>query len=289
MIKTTIRALLAASVLALAACTTTQIQETVRTGYGIAGRSEQGDQAAAAAGNIVGSFTPLPLTQEEELGGGIALAAFDTIGPRHSDENIQRYVNLVGRTIARRASRPEIEWRFAVVESPSINAFAGPGGYIFVTTASLRLMENEAELAGVLAHEIIHVTQRHVLKTMRRSQFVDGVAKGAGTFGDNMQQYSNAVTESEDLLLNKGLNRDFELEADAMGIELAAMAGYDPRGLLEFVERSGRANATGGWLQTHPSAGDRAARMRRVLSGDLGTLSGAINRERFQQIKGRLD
>ena len=83
------------------------------------------------------------------------------------DINLSRYLNLVGQALVRHSSRPELQYYFAAIESDQINAYAAPGGYIFVTTAALNLMQSEAELAGVLAHEIAHVTQRHIVKTLK--------------------------------------------------------------------------------------------------------------------------
>ncbi|MDX2177001.1 MAG: M48 family metalloprotease [Candidatus Sumerlaeia bacterium] len=278
---------LAAALLAAAGCTGTldssALQESIRTGFEIAGNREQGEQAASATGDLLGTFAPLPPEQERALGEGIALTALETHGARLPDEALQRYVNLVGRSVARAASRAELTYMVAVTDSDGYNAFAGPGGYVFVTRGLVGLMRNEAELAGVIAHEIAHLEKRHLEQSMRREQFFRGL-QTALRAGGNDTDYGQAVGFGQDILFTRGYEPRFEFEADALGAQIAAAAGYDPNGLRDLLARLGQQQAqNGGWLQTHPASSRRVAELNRMLGEGLGSLGGAVNEERFQR------
>lgn len=275
--------------MALPETTTTQIGDLVRAGILIAEKDqEKADQFGNLASQLAGSLTPtekMSLETERSLGSGVAIRAIDQIGPLHPSNELQKYVNLVGRGIARQSARPTIPYTFGVLVNDAPNAFAGPGGYIFVTTGALELMQDEAQLAGVLAHEIAHVTGRHMLKTYRRTQFLDAVSRGASAMSDSAAEYAGLVDESTTVLFDRGLDSNYEYEADDLGIELAALAGYDPRGLTEFL-RAMNAKTTGrsgGWFSTHPPTSQRLQRIERRLATDLAGIQGSRNQSRFKE------
>jgi predicted Zn-dependent protease len=292
MTKTLRLSIIFAAAMAVAACETTgplitakDIQTIGQVAAATSGKDkEESGQIGQGAGNVAGAFAPLPYDKERDLGGTIAIRAFSRVGPRYADEKLQYYVNLVGLAVARRSERPEVEYSFAVIASDEINAFAGPGGYIFVTTAAVRAMRNEAELAGVLAHEIAHVTERHMNKMLRQSQAISGLVQIGSALDQNAKAASELARQGEDILFNRGYNRTFEYEADAVGMQLAAASGYDARGLRDFVARIGQEKGKGGgWLSTHPSSADRVARMNQLLvSQGLVELGGAVNADRFR-------
>ncbi len=268
--------------------TSSQLGDLVRFGVALSGDEENAETYGRLSQQMAGSLTPaeqMTLETERSLGSGVAIRALDQIGPLHPSQSLQRYVNLVGRGVARHSSRPTLPYSFGVIVNDAPNAFAGPGGYIFLTTGAMELMEDEAQLAGVLAHEIAHVTERHMLKTFRRSQFLDAVVSGASTMSDSAAGYSGLVNQSTDALFNKGLDSNFEYDADDVGIELAALAGYDPRGLSEFL-RAMNAQTRGGsagWLSTHPPTGSRLSRLDGRLATDLAGIRGVRNESRFQE------
>lgn len=276
----------------VAACSTTQLEQTtnlVSSAVGIDDpeKAQQIKQIGGGVTSVASSAAPLSFESERALGGGIAIKAFDQIGPMYPDENLQRYVNLVGRVVAAQSSRPDIPYAFAVIDSPVPNAFAGPGGYIFVTSGSLRFMSNEAELAGVLAHEVAHVTELHMVKTWRRGNFLQGVSEVASAADEDAAEYSAAIDQATDTLFNKGLDKNFEYEADMVGLDLAALAGYDPAGLPNFLKKLASAtDKRGGWYSTHPPLTERINRLNQQAAS-LG-VSGIQQADRYYQNAGRL-
>ena len=146
-----------------------------------------------------------------------------------------RYVNLVGSTVTRQASR-DVPYRFGILDTEVVTALSLPGGYVFLTRGALANMRNEAELAGTLAHEVAHVDGRHLereVRSKKSSQF----AKEEATA--RVPQGSELVSLAGDLVngsLTMQVSRDKETEADKVGTELAARAGYDPAGLKNFLE-----------------------------------------------------
>lgn len=159
--------------------------------------------------------------------------------PLHPNAALQRYVNQLGRWISLQSSRPQLPWTFGVLDDPGYNAFATPGGYIFVTKGLVDHMADEAELAGILAHEITHVTSKHHLQAIRKSarsglltqiavsQLRNDLAGGlsAQLLGMGRELYA------------RGLDQEDELEADRDGVALAARAGFDPYGLVAVLQQ----------------------------------------------------
>jgi predicted Zn-dependent protease len=201
------------------------------------------------------------------------------------NEKLQKYVNLVGITLARNCSRPELDFHFAVIESSEINAYSTPGGYVFVTTAALSNMENEAELAGVLAHEIGHVIERHIVKELSLkgaeksavssiAALIGGASKSAGI------AFSQAVDKAVDIILRDGYKKEDEMQADASAVLLCALSGYDPSGLVTLLDKIGKIKSGVG--KTYPVYDVRLATLQRVLSDEgIAGMKLALNTERF--------
>lgn len=257
----------------------------VETGAIIAGKDQEDvDRYRTVTESIAGAAADVSPEKEWEIGGGVALKSVAAVGPVHPDDQLQRYVNLVGRTVARQGSRPHLPYTFTVLESPEVNAFAAPGGYVFLTTGALALMEDESELAGVLAHEVAHVSERHLIIMFKRQRWFSAMVTTSTALKDNLQEYSQLGDLGNQVLLKGGIDRDFEYDADMQGTELAAMAGYDPSGLQRFLVKLGQAtHRQGGWLSTHPSTPSRLEKLNAVLSTDLAGEGGVRNKERFRQ------
>jgi predicted Zn-dependent protease len=268
------------------ACTTTDMGSLVQVGMLAAGQdAETAAQAGKATTSLAGAVTPMTLESEQSLGGGIAVQAYSQIGKRHADEELQRYVNLVGRTVAANGQRPEVTYAFAVLDNPDPNAFAGPGGYIFITKGSLRVMKNEAELAGVLAHEVAHIAKKHMIQTYRRASLVSALQESAAAFDKNAAQYKELVDAATDTLFDKGLDKKFEFEADTVGTEIAVISGYDPKGLVNFLKKLETVtDSKGGWFKTHPPLSERVNKLNTLLAGQLSGEKGVEQRERFQKM-----
>lgn len=205
----------------------------------------------------------------------------------YPDGALQEYVGELGRRLAQASERPHLPWTFRVLDSPLINAFALPGGYIYVTREILAYLESEAELAGVLGHEIGHVTARHSMSRISRAQLAQ-LGLGVGVIlAPELRPYVGLVSTSLELLFLK-FSRDDEREADALGVRYMARLGYDPSrlaGVMVMLSRvtSEEAGPRGPeWLATHPNPENRE---RLILELAARTLSAQnpplVERDRF--------
>lgn len=209
--------------------------------------------------------------EKEEIEIGRAMAA-QLLGaaPLVADDALQRYVNHVGRWLASQAERPGLPWRFGVLEAPQLNAFATPGGHIFVTRGLLSRMTSEAELAGVLAHEIAHVLKKHHLKAMQKSAQLELANTALGTFArqdassNRREKLLSAGTE----LFARGLDKGDELEADRLGVVIAARGGYDAYGLPAVLQTLQAMNPEDSGLalmfKTHPAPAERLDALQKM-------------------------
>ncbi|MCM2279220.1 MAG: M48 family metalloprotease [Oligoflexia bacterium] len=196
------------------------------------------------------------IKEEKEVGRQMAAKLAGTLGSHDSDDKLLRYLNLVGNTVAAKANRPELAYRFGILKSEEINAFATPGGYIFVTMGLLREVRSEDELAGVLGHEIAHVTERHMYKEIMPKREVSAgetlsrmLSRGGADLGFSIGKIVNQGIET---LLEKGLGQEKEHEADQGGSLLCAAAGYDPLALQTFLTRLQSRATTVKVSKTHP-------------------------------------
>lgn len=185
--------------------------------------------------------------------------------PLVKDEALQKYVNQVGRWVANQSERPDLPWHFGVIESDDLNAFSAPGGYVLVTKGLYKKLENEAQLAGVLGHEIGHVIKKHHLKLLQKSQLI---ILGAGLLGSKLGKSDLTVQKvigNGAEIMARGLDKDAEFEADRIGMTLAARAGYDPFGLTDVLQTIGQTNKSDSSVallyKTHPSPDDRLAKL----------------------------
>ena len=190
---------------------------------------------------------------------------------------LQAYVNQVGRWVALHSERPDLPWRFGVLDSRVVGAYAAPGGYVFITSGMLAQMNSEAELAGVLAHEVAHVVQRHHLEAIQQKAGA-GVLANLSRFALQASRASSgdysggdpvASAKFDQLVTNlytRGLDRGDEYEADRMGAVIAARAGYDPYGLATVLQGIGTMKQDDAtlvtFLKVHPNIGDRLARLQ---------------------------
>ncbi len=196
------------------------------------------------------------------------------------DPRLQQYVDGIGRRLAAATERPGLPWTFTVVDTPAVNAFALPGGFIYLTRGILAHLNSEAEVAGVLGHEIAHVTARH-----SAAQYSKQTAGSLGLllgqiFVPELQPFGQAAEAGLGLLFLK-FGRDDELQADSLGAGYAAAEGWDPNGVANMLETLGRlAEGTDrkgvpNWLSTHPMPADRVAR----LDERVATLRAQATRE----------
>jgi len=207
--------------------------------------------------------------------------------PLVKDKLLQKYVNNVGRWIASQSERPDLAWHFGVIESNDINAFSAPGGYIFVTRGLYRMLNDEAELAGVLAHEIGHVIRKHHLKILRQSQWVDMGGKLLSKQAGGNDKISNLIGSGAEIV-SRSLDKSAEFEADRIAVVLTARAGYNAFGLPQVLQEIGHAgndDSVALLFKTHPHPDERLAQLGDAMDSRFDRLKGLDLAGRFYRIK----
>lgn len=208
--------------------------------------------------------------------------------PLVKDDGLQNYVNRVGRWVALNSSRPDLPWQFGVIDSEDINAFSAPGGYVFLTKGLYRRLHNEAELAGVLGHEIAHVCKKHHLELVKKSAMIGLLAQTVSKQVSGDQAVQNLVGNGAEMMA-RGLDKDAEYEADRLGEVFAARSGYDPWGLPTVLQDMATLNTSDNRLallyKTHPTAADRLEHLGDAVGDRLDALTGKDFADRFYRIK----
>lgn len=226
--------------------------------------------------------------EEIEQGGAIAEILLGA-RPLVAEPELQMYVNRVGKWIALQSERPTLPWSFGVNDSEHVNAFAAPGGYVIITKGMMKTLRNEAELAGVLGHEIAHITQQHHIKAMRKGAFANLISAGlsAAADGKRSELLKNLLGPTKELYA-RGLDKSDEFEADRIGLVLAARAGYDPFGLPAALTTLDSIAANNTYMallfKTHPAPKARLDKIAIVAGQNFDALSGnQLNTERFNR------
>jgi predicted Zn-dependent protease len=239
-----------------------------------AGKSNNGVDAGAVAFGLFGKYS----TEDEmRIGKQIAGNLLGAV-PLVRDDGLQHYVNLVGNWVAAQSGRTDIPWHFGVLASEDINAFAAPGGYVFITLGLYRQLTSEAELAGVLGHEIAHVTRKHHLKLLKKSSLINAVGQAVGKKAKSNDQIVQNVIGNGAEIMARGLDKEAEFEADREGAVFAARAGYDPWGLPAVLQNMAalpaRDNRTSLLFKTHPQPEERLTRLGDAIGDRFDRLKG---------------
>ncbi len=230
-----------------------------------------------------------PSKQEEIALGREITGSLLGAAPLVKDEALQRYVNKVGRIVANQSERADLPWKFGVIESADLNAFAAPGGYVLITKGLYLQLSNEAQLAGVLGHEIAHIVQKHQLKVLQKQQLVNiGAGLITDKFGKNNQIAQKAIGSGAEISA-RSLDKSAEYEADRMGMILAARAGYDAYGLAEVLQTIGQTNKSDNSVallfKTHPHPDERLTRLGDSAGSQLDKLkAGKTLENRFYKL-----
>jgi beta-barrel assembly-enhancing protease len=206
---------------------------------------------------------------ERKIGDAVSLHLRETYGV-YQDKDVTKYVTLLGTVLAQASSRPNLNWEFIVLDTDGVNAFAAPGGIIHVTRGALGLAKTEAELAGVLGHEITHVTEKHTINSIQKSKkisFVTDQVPKSGLTQDLITRISEVAYED---IWNNKFDRNDENEADRVGIELANKAGYAPGGLstllTKIADRNKDQPEPNGMFASHPQLKERISNIGQTIT-----------------------
>ena len=231
--------------------------------------------------------------QEIEIGQDMAARLLGA-APLVPNPALQRYVNHVGRWLASQTERPDLPWRFGVLDAPQLNAFAVPGGTIFLTRGLVQSMKSEAELAGVLAHEIVHVVKKHHLKAIQKNAQTalagDALSLALERSGRNSEGREKLISFGTEMY-SRGLDKGDELDADRLGVVIAARGGYDAYGLPAVLQTLQAMNPEDSSLalmfKTHPAPAERLDALAEKMQPTLDAYAGQPQLlERFKQTVG---
>ena len=231
------------------------------------------------------------VTEEIRFGREVAARLLGLYGLYNNDP-LTKYVNFVGHSLAAYSNRPELKYYFAILNTSEINAYAAPGGYIFITKGAIDKMQDESELAGVIAHEMGHINGKHVVKELdikaTEGSAVSGLARliGGGTESARLA-FSKAVDKAIDTLLTSGYKREDEIQADKGSVMLCAVAGYDPAGLIRYFERISvtKGKSTEILDKTHPGYEARVILLKDTISvAAIDTTSLKTYKDRFAAV-----
>ncbi len=255
-------------------------------GFNLPGFGDKVEKSGVNLGDLLNNVvTAVKETDEaEEIRIGEEFAA-TLLGakPLVADARLQRYVNVLGRWLALQTERPDLPWTFGVLDDPGFNAFATPGGHVFVTKGLVSRMRNEAELAGVLAHEIAHVLKKHHLHAVQKNAKAGVVAELGSAFVKGGNEYAKGfLVNFGRKLYASGLDQHDEFEADRLGVVIAARAGYDAYGLPSVLQMLQSQSAQDGafslQFKTHPSPGARIELLDKLMDRKFDALPASIGK-----------
>jgi predicted Zn-dependent protease len=202
------------------------------------------------------------------------------------DKEVTKYVTLVGTVMTQASSRPDLNWVFIVLDTDGVNAFASPGGIVHITRGALGFIKSEAELAGVLAHEISHITKKHTVNSIRNNKGFKMASDAAPGSGAYVGALANAAYDN---IVEKGFDRGDEEDADQEGIRLANKVGYNPAGLATFLEKLNARNkgvATRNALfASHPETEGRISKLGQQIKSQKLTATAMVEARYTSAIK----
>lgn len=217
--------------------------------------------SSCAVNPVTGKKELMLLSKDQEVAMGIQynpeiMSAFGS----YNDEALQNFITQKGNEMARVSHRPELDYKFQILDSPVVNAFAVPGGYVYFTRGILAHFNNEAEFAGVLGHEIGHITARHSARQYSSQILMQGALLLGVVVSNDFAQYADVASQGLGLLMLK-FGRDHETQSDQLGVEYSTQIGYDAREMANFFNTIRRLSGDGGsvptFLSTHPDPADR--------------------------------
>jgi predicted Zn-dependent protease len=245
-------------------------------------KAQQAAEAAQLGAKALDVMDLESQQRQDEIGQSVAVAITNRYPLLH-DQALTDYVNLVGLTVAWASSNPDINYCFGVLDTPDVGAYSAPGGYVFITRGCLAMCQDESELAGVLAHEVAHVSLNHGIEAVKNAKRTDLMVSAAKTYDSNVAAFGNMVDVAADAILVKGYSRAQESAADSHAVQYLAASGYDPNGLLRFLQRLEAASGSGGGMKqlmsTHPGTAERVTAVQNEIAAMHVT--GVTLKERF--------
>jgi beta-barrel assembly-enhancing protease len=190
---------------------------------------------------------------------------------------VNNYVNQIGQRLARNSSRPNIKYTFQVVDDEGINAFATMGGFVYINTGLIKAADNEAQLAGVIGHEIGHITGRHALQHLKQAAITQGISSLAGVDRDTYIQMA------VQLALTLPNSRQDEYDADRRGLTTMIQTGYAPTAMPEFMRKLMGSNSTPEFLSSHPAVGERVNNLQRMIPAAYKNRTNGLNVQTYRQ------
>ena len=239
------------------------------------------------------------ITEEEEYYIGRAVSALILSQyPVYQNDSLTQYINYVGNAVVYYSDRPETYagYHFLILDTEEVNAMAAPGGFIFISKGLLRRCRNEEMLASILAHEVGHVSAKHGLQSIKKSRLIDAFRiigqEAAQKYGSEKlaqltEIFEDVLGDIAEKLIERGYDRKYEYEADKLSVSYASRTGYNPNGLLDFLQTMVGGSSQGGakgWFKTHPSAQERIEKVKREMTALGGIDKENLARtERFKQ------
>jgi beta-barrel assembly-enhancing protease len=261
---------------------------------------EQAKSITRVTKAVAKSFEDITPEQEHYIGRSVGAVLVNRYKP-YPDGSANDYLNLLGQTLAQASDRPETfgGYHFLTLDSPEINAFAAPGGLIFVSRGMLRLCGSEDAVAAVLAHEIAHIQLLHGLQAIDKSRVTEALTtlgeEGAKSYGgqklaDLTKVFEGSISDVTSTLVNNGYSRSFEREADAAAVTILSRVGYDPDGLVAMLTEMEKHLKPGGldFARTHPSPRSRIDDIGRRHDGGKALAEVPARQARFRKALGNI-
>jgi len=226
-----------------------------------------------AAAKVKKAFSDMSIQDERVIGEAVCLQAYATpgFGEPINNKELMIFMNCMTNAIAQNSDRPLIPYHIAVVQSENVNAFSTPGGYILITTGLIDMLDNEAQLACVIGHEIAHVAKRHAAQEIQKGKKISSLielATSAGGltskgFAQNFGMFEDLVKKFSDFVSSHNFGESIEVESDIAGIQYAMDTGYNPKEMIKVLQKLEKAGKSGG---THPTAAARIAKINAHIS-----------------------
>jgi predicted Zn-dependent protease len=279
-------------VVLVSGCKTTEVIVDMGVSSGLITEA-QGESISKSTKAIARSFEDFTPEQEYYVGRSVGAVILNQYKP-YNNKQANDYLNLLGQTLSKASDMPETfgGYHFLILDSEEINAFAAPGGLIFITRGMLRCCRHEDAVAAVLAHEIGHVQTKHGLQAVKKSRITSALTtigiEGTKTFGGEelaelTETFENSVSDITTTLVNNGYSRSFEREADRAALTILKRVGYDPNGLLDMLRVMSKRLKPGrlDFAKTHPSPASRIADIQEIIGETTEVMEPKPRQARF--------